>query len=414
MDQFDTRFEIIEDDAPKPKRKRKRKDRISLNYVPWRLVAICLMAGMTVGIVLIFVLTRSVTQEVMSKPPTVIESSDVTSGNPIVRGNIQDIAFSDSDMISLSSANVQIYKDSKLAQVLDTGGNVVFSPDGKRLASFSVKNELSNGAKRVLQLWDTATGTLLKEDVVGTIDGPSIPSKNLAFSPSNVLVAAGIQGGIIVWDVETLERRAEIPQQLTGVVAIAFSADGNRLSAVIEQDNWYENKQTAMVKVWDIRNPHDPRVFYTLPLYFPFSRTATLSADGHYLAYTINMGTNSAVQEEIRIYDLLERRRVGVIPFEEGVHIGALAITDKTLVFTARNQGQGGDENSMRVLKWSFEVGQFSTELIAGPQSLRTLGVSHLHLWTADDHTGVDYFALDTYTLMRWDFTTNTIKPLPI
>jgi hypothetical protein len=121
---------------------------------------------------------------------------------------------------------------------------VVFSPDGKLLASCS-------GADGVL-LWDVATGK-----VTATLKNAngSCENSNLAFSPDGTLLASGIcagyravptpvkganapastqfciKGGIRLWDVATGQERTVLTGHYDRVRSVAFSPNGALLAS---------------------------------------------------------------------------------------------------------------------------------------------------------------------------------------
>jgi WD40 repeat protein len=111
-----------------------------------------------------------------------------------------------------------------LSQRGHSGGiqGLVFSPDGKRLAS--------GGKDRVVKIWDVTTGTMLREltdfrDSLETVD----------FSPDGRLLATGEEdSGIIkIWDVRTWHEQAVLTheQLAKGIKTVAFSPDGKYFAA---------------------------------------------------------------------------------------------------------------------------------------------------------------------------------------
>ena len=416
MSQYNSRFEIIEDELPPPKQKRKRKskDRLSFNFMPWRLIIIAVTAGMTIAIALIFFVTQM-------RPPEpvalVAQSPDaaVPPQNHFM-GQINDIAFSTTDVTAVSSANVHIYKGNDLLQVLDIPtATLNLNPDGTRLIALTTSTNSDGASYAALQLWDTASAKLLKEAKVDGANTPNaVQGKNLAFSPDGKFLATGTPSGMTILDASTLEVRGQIAENQAGTLALAFSSDGKRLSAIIQYYDYTTGHYSSLVRVWDIQDITVPQPLYSLPLYQPYATYAVISDDGRYLAYTSRSDSDTTPTDVIHIQDLFEQKQVGSIPCEPDTHITTLALTGNMLAFQQRGSIVSGNQNSLLVVHWSADASGFDYQTVAGPQPLRQLGVSHMRLWSDKDSSGIEYLALDTYTVLHWDFTTNIIKALPL
>ena len=95
--------------------------------------------------------------------------------------------------------------------------SVVFSPDGKILASGSYDN--------TVKLWDVATGASLS-----TLEGHEYVVYSVAFSPDGKTLASGSSDRTIkLWDVATGANIATLKGYGLEVSSVAFSPDGQRL-----------------------------------------------------------------------------------------------------------------------------------------------------------------------------------------
>lgn len=143
--------------------------------------------------------------------------------------------------------------------------NIVFSPDGKRLAGGiaigawnRVKQAYTGGAVKV---WDAQTGELLS-----TLRGHTAEVNLVAFSPDSqrLISAAGyglpdsVPGEVKVWDVESESCLFGFAEATAGIDHIAYSLDGKRF--IVSSSD--QAGRTDRTKVYDSQSG---QVIYTMP-----------------------------------------------------------------------------------------------------------------------------------------------------
>lgn len=121
-------------------------------------------------------------------------------------------------------------------------GNVVmsvaFSPDGKYI--------LSAGEDRIIKLWETATGQLVR-----TFSGHSKMVTSVVFSPDgkNVL-SASWDRSVRLWDVETGREVKSFKGHTAIVTSVAFSPDGRHVLSA---------SSDTTIKLWDMGSGKEMR-----------------------------------------------------------------------------------------------------------------------------------------------------------
>jgi WD40 repeat protein/serine/threonine protein kinase len=117
--------------------------------------------------------------------------------------------------------------------------NVAFSPDGRRLAAA--------GEENMVKIWDVQNGL-----EVQTLRGHSGEVYTVAFSPDDAgrwLASAGEDSAVKVWDSHTGQLVRSFRGHTGLVSSVAFSPDGRRLVS---------GSRDKTVKVWDVTRLSDP------------------------------------------------------------------------------------------------------------------------------------------------------------
>jgi WD40 repeat protein len=139
---------------------------------------------------------------------------------------------------------------------------VVFSPDGRTLASAS--------ANSFVRLWDPETGAEIKTT-------PPLrhfaPATSVAFSPDGLyLASAGMDPTVKIWDKATWREWRTLRDPTGGIKSVAWSPDGRRLA-------W--GGTDATVKIGD---PTTGKILRTLRGHTAWVGGVALSPDGQWIA----------------------------------------------------------------------------------------------------------------------------------
>lgn len=132
---------------------------------------------------------------------------------------------------------------------------MVFSPDGKRLAS---------GDGSTVKVWDATTG---KETL--SLKGHPGLIMSLAFSPDGKRLASADRSCVKVWDATSSQEPFTVKWPTTGAFGVAFSPDGKRLATA----NW-----DAAARVLDLTTGREIHILKGTPGWstaWPSARTAS-------------------------------------------------------------------------------------------------------------------------------------------
>ncbi|MGB9878124.1 MAG: protein kinase domain-containing protein [bacterium] len=198
---------------------------------------------------------------------------------------------------------------------------VVFSPDGKLLASGSAINGVI--------IWDVKDGSLVnsyKNNSDWVLD----------FSPDGELLAAGSSERIIsVWQLQSGKLLNTIEVQDGGVLSVAFSPDGSLLASASGNS----------AKVWRVKNG---QLLATFP-YRRWIRSVAFSPDGKLLAFC--GGDNAVVIVELVNEEVIRELKVDFRPLR------SVAFSpDGSLIASS-----GGGDNVVRI--WRVDDGSLVREL---------------------------------------------------
>jgi len=158
--------------------------------------------------------------------------------------------------------------------------SLAFSPDGQTLAS---------GSFSEICLWSLRTEQPVRAAV---LHGHRDMVTTLAFSPdSKILASTSFYGTILLWDVETCQRRHSLAAHTDSILALAFSPDGQTLAS----GGYWSADTESTIRIWDIHTGQLLRTFegHTEPI---FALAFTPTSDGVYGNTLISIGWDNAIR----------------------------------------------------------------------------------------------------------------------
>jgi len=260
--------------------------------------------------------------------------------------------------------------------------SIVFSPDGRFLASGSNDNNI--------KLWDAKTG----KSVRAIMRHPA-SILCIAFSPDSNIIASGLESGAInLWDVSYKERIKVLKNHTGPVLSMRFSPDGlflasgsadktiriwnlesgNEVKAIAGHTNsinslafssdgkaLFSGSSDGTIKVWDIPSGENR---LTLKDSGGFINSISLSPDGKILASGLSDGN-------IKLWDLASRSEIGSLTG----HKEAIGI-DNCLIFSSDGRFLISASHDNRLLVWDTNAKIMLSELMAHKGAIKSIAFS--------------------------------------
>ncbi len=197
-----------------------------------------------------------------------------------------------------------------------------FTPDGKMLAT---------ATQDAIWLWDMAT-----RQVVARFNGHSAELRAMVISPDGKTLASGSRDrSVILWDLATRGQRHTL-QTDTGIIALAFSPDGQQLATT------GFGAGTTKTKLWDVESGEEVLPRPSMPSYglsVVFSPDSQMAAVG-------SLGS-------VNVWDLANAEILKTIDHDK-TNIRCVAFSPD-----GRLLAMGGDESVVRIYDLAHDKVQF-------------------------------------------------------
>ena len=215
----------------------------------------------------------------------VVESDPVVPNEPpIAKPDTEKVVVEESvDKRQHSHENAAALKFPTLKGHTDQVWSVVFSPDGKRLASAS--------SDHTVKVWDVISG---QETL--SLKGHSAEVVSVAFSPDGKrLASASYDKSVKVWDVPSGQIAFTLKGHTAAVQSVVFRPDGKQLAS-----SSADLEQPGELKVWDAKSGQELR---TVRGHTGGFRSVAFSPDGKRLA-------SANLDETVRVWDATSGQQI--------------------------------------------------------------------------------------------------------
>jgi WD40 repeat protein len=180
-----------------------------------------------------------------------------------------------------------IHKIQTHANVHINESAVLFSPDGRRVATGTRGGTLSGDSPVEIKLWDAQSGEQLSRLTAPGPTGHSLLKAAMCFTPDGARIAASTGSDrVSVWDCESSQIVMELRGHTGEVFGLAISPDGRRFATA-------SNDQT--IKIWDADVGQE---LLTLRGHAAPVVTVAFSPDGRYLA-----SANASKPSQVKLWD---------------------------------------------------------------------------------------------------------------
>jgi WD40 repeat protein len=453
----DDQFEILDEpEEEHPKGKRKPKSRPL--GIPWRWVLIAFAAGVVLMLLIILVLSVRITpsDSVIAAVPTLFTPpTPAPSATPLLEPSppplptgfhlpgdyVEDVAWHGDTMAAATLSRLGLYQDLDWVSNFDvyTFDNeshdnfidLAFSPDGTHLAAIRSKYWFQDGQltpASYVAIW--VNGEYTREFMAHSGRHSGFITRYLgvavAYSHDGRLMATGAgNGDIMLWETVDYQPVAQIFTGATGTLSLAFSDDGQHLTALLRGDDdtssttWIDSGD---IQVWNVSDPQNPvKEPFTKHLQREVGLKAAISPNGQFAAFVDLMQENQCcAARALQIWDVYGDSLALEIPLDEsGSTIENMAFSDDSdsLTFVEQHiiedeSGYGVLQNDLRVFGWQKGAdNSYQLQDMGGQFNIDDMPYE-LHI--NDAGTWVQYITYFYNIVERWYIATNQVQDMSL